>query len=291
MRLCVADVYLNLIVDIVQELLPETVYAEEVEEYLDNRFWRTEDDNTGNPIHIFPLAQLPPVGGETIWKSDTCTVRVSGDAEIRIYHDGIVKHPYAIYSDSRENGIMVWCETDWLRRNYHKNYLFNICGLEKLLIQNQRIVFHSCYINMEGKGLLFSGDSGIGKSTQGALWERYAQASVINGDRSVLGKKEGQWYVYGFPFSGTSGICRNITSPLCGIVFLKQSKENRIRRVKPVEAGRLLWPQITVNQWNPDYVDRVLELMNQIAAEVPIYELCCTPDERAVSCAREMLKI
>lgn len=288
MKLCVADVHLNVIVNQYDDALINEESFFDCADYLDIRFWRSKEDSKENIVHIYPLAMLPSVGGRIIWESDTCTVKQSGDAEIRIYHDGIVKKPYAVYSNSEKNGIMVWCEEDWLRRYYHTNYLFNVCALEKLLIENHKVVFHSCYIRIHGKALLFSGYSGIGKSTQGALWEKYQGASVINGDRSVLGKQDGKWYAYGFPFSGTSGICHNVTSPLAGIVFLKQAKENSIRRVDTVEAGQLLWPQITMNQWDAKFVDEALEQINQIAVEVPIYELCCTPDERAVICAREI---
>lgn len=295
MRVCVADVELDLTIECPREkALWEMADGNLEEEFLDNRIWCKQEKGTKEAVetvYIYPLAQLPRAGGQVIWESDTCTVRGSGDVEVRIYHDGIIKQPYAIYSEGKDRGIRVFCEEDWLRRNYRKNYLFNVCALEKRLIQKQRIVFHSCYIRVQEKGILFSGDSGIGKSTQGSLWETYARASVVNGDRSVLGKCGEKWYVYGFPFSGTSGICKNITSPLHAIIFLKQAKDNHIRRLEAAEAVRLLWPQMTVNQWNPEFVDMVLNQINVIAEEVPIYELSCTPDIEAVTCAREMLQI
>lgn len=291
MKFYVAGVCLNLVVDPYDIILPEGDQGTDIEAYLDNRFWQTGNCDEEIILQIFPVEKLPSVGGQTIWESDTCTVRKAGEAEIRIYHDGVVKQPYAIYGDSRKGDIRVWCEINWLRRNCHLNYLFNICALEKQLIQNKKVVFHSCYIQYRGKALLFSGFSGVGKSTQGALWEKYADAMVVNGDRSVLGKQDDHWYAFGFPFSGTSGICYNVALPLCAIVFLKQAEENRIRRVDAAEAGQLLWPQMTVNQWDPGFVDEVLEQINQIAAEVQIYELCCTPDERAVICVNDMLQL
>ena len=290
MKFCIADVDLNLIIKqhniaLVNNMRPQ----EGVEAYLDNSYWETEKEQISNMIDIYPVTHLPPVGGQAIWETDTCTVRLSGEVEIRLYHDGIIKRPYAIYSSSAENDIKVWCDACWLSRYYHTNYLFNICALEKLLIQNNKIIFHSCYIKVGENALLFSGDSGAGKSTQGALWEKYMKAHVINGDRSVLGNQNGQWYAYGFPFSGTSGICHNVTSPLKGIIFLKKASENRMDRLDPQMTGRLLWSQITVNQWNAEFVDKALKLVDQIAAEIPIYQLCCTPDERAVICVKEML--
>lgn len=289
MKLCVADVCLNLILNQYDKLVKYGENANDFEKYLNNKYWRTDKEESMEIVNIYPVIQLPPVGGEIIWETDICTVKMSGEVEIRIYHDGIIKRPYAIYSDSKENGIKVWCEINWLKRYYHTNYLFNICAIEKLLIRNKKIVLHSCYVKTGQGALLFSGNSGIGKSTQGALWEKHMQASVINGDRAVLGKRNGKWYAYGFPFSGTSGICYNVTCPLIGIVFLKQEKENKICRISPLEAVKLLWTQFTVNQWDADFVEIALGLINQIATDVPIYELCCTPDERAVTCTRKML--
>lgn len=289
MKLCVADVCLNLIFNQYDISVKYGENTNHFEKYLNNKYWRTDKEESMEIVNIYPVIQLPPVGGEIIWETDICTVKMSGEVEIRIYHDGIIKHPYAIYSDSKENGIKVWCEINWLKRYYHTNYLFNICAIEKLLIRNKKIVLHSCYVKTGQGALLFSGNSGIGKSTQGALWEKHMQASVINGDRAVLGKRNGKWYAYGFPFSGTSGICYNVTCPLIGIVFLKQEKENKICRISPLEAVKLLWTQFTVNQWDADFVEIALGLINQIATDVPIYELCCTPDERAVTCTRKML--
>ena len=297
MRFCVADVELELnIVNSSVVFADEEAEGAGVEEYLDNSFWQSgKSDAADYTIEVYPAEQLPAVGGEVIWEMETCTVRTSGGAEIRIYHDGVMRQPYAVLIDG-ERGMDGLCRVDWLRRYHRTNYLFNICALEKLLTLKRRMVFHSCYIEIGGKALLFSGFSGVGKSTQGALWEKYAGARVVNGDRAVLrkdwsGEEEPRWYACGFPFSGTSGICRNESRPLLGIIFLEQAEENHIRKVGTEEAGRLLWPQFTVNQWNPECVNIALEEINRISKEVPVYELCCTPDKRAVDCVKEALEI
>lgn len=292
MNLCVADMCLKLILKQQDQSVgcDENKNDEnEIEEYLDNKYWRTQETSEENVVNIYPVAQLPPVGEQIVWETDICTVKISGEAEVRIYHDGIIKRPYAIYSESQKKGIHVWVDENWLKRYYYTNYVFNICAVEKLLIRNKKAIFHCCYVKIDESAILFSGDSGIGKSTQGALWEKYMGASVINGDRAVLGKKTGCWHAFGFPFSGTSGICHNVTSPLKGIIFLRQAKENKIHRLDPAEAGKRLWSQFTINQWDAGFVGTALQLINEIASEIPIYELYCTPDERAVVCTRKML--
>lgn len=289
MRVRIADVFFRLQPD----PDPKERCGAEAEEYLDNRIWQvkeTDADAAEEDLILFrPAAQLPPVGGKLLWESDTCTIRQSGNTVIRVYHDGFIRQPYAVCFPGKGNETIVLCEKEWFLQNRNRNYLFNVCALEKRLLQKQRAVFHSCYVERKGKAVLFSGPSGIGKSTQGTLWKTYRGAAVVNGDRSVIGKRRETWYAYGFPFSGTSGICRNRSNPLVGIFFLKQANENKTRKLEPEQAALLLWEQFTVNQWDPECVEDALRMADWIAAEVPVFELSCTPDERAVICAERAL--
>lgn len=88
-------------------------------------------------------------------------------------------------------------------------------GLFDILADAGMLVLHSAYIvTRQGEGILFSGPSGIGKSTQAALWQRYGAAQTVNGDRALVRPDTGT--VSGVMYAGTSGICRNVTAPLPG---------------------------------------------------------------------------
>ena len=78
------------------------------------------------------------------------------------------------------------------------------------------------------------GPSGAGKSTQAELWRQYAGAQVINGDRSLV--RPGDGTVHGILYSGTSGICQNVSAPLRAIVLPVQGAENRVYPLRPKEA-------------------------------------------------------
>lgn len=49
-------------------------------------------------------------------------------------------------------------------------------------VQRHMIQFHSSLIDYQGRGLMFLGPSGIGKTTQAELWNQYRNALIINGD-------------------------------------------------------------------------------------------------------------
>ena len=107
-------------------------------------------------------------------------------------------------------------------------------GLFDIFADAGMLVLHSAYIvTPAGEAILFSGPSGIGKSTQAALWERFAGARTVNGDRALVRPVERT--VGGVFYAGTSGICQNVTAPLRAVVLLGQAAENRVVRARPQE--------------------------------------------------------
>lgn len=162
--------------------------------------------------------------------------------------------------------------------------------LERLAMEQNALILHSAYMCRKGKAVLFSAPSGIGKSTQAGLWERYRGTRTINGDRSLLLQKPDGWYAAGWPICGSSEICNNEAFPLEAIVMLSQSPQNRIRRLRGAEAFRELFPQITVNAWNREFQTKAMDCLEQLLSEIPVYHLACNISEDAVCCLEKCLE-
>lgn len=160
--------------------------------------------------------------------------------------------------------------------------VLNSISAEHLVAQEGGFVFHSSYIEWQGRGILFTAPSETGKSTQAALWERLRGAEVINGDRSVVRLTDEGVFVCGIPFAGSSQICKNRTLPLQAIVYLKQAPQTTIRRLRGAESFRRIWEGCSVNTWDKDDVSKVSETVQQVLLSIPVYELACTPDESAI---------
>jgi len=165
----------------------------------------------------------------------------------------------------------------------------NYLALERVFLERGGLLLHSAHINIGGQALLFSAPSGTGKSTQAALWQEHAGAEIINGDRSLLRKKDGVWHAYGCPMCGTSGIHKQGNEPIHAIVMLSQGTENTVRRLGAGEAFQRIYPEITVPKWNRELVLRAMELLDDVMANVPIYAFSCTKDESAVTALRKAL--
>lgn len=162
-------------------------------------------------------------------------------------------------------------------------------GSEELFLHFGRNVFHSSCVDIGGQALLFSGVSGIGKSTQARLWETYAGATVKNGDRNLLrfdGKRE---LACGLPYAGTSGICSAYELPIRAIVFLSQAKTNELTRLPQRTAMRSLLSQFPVPKWSASAVSQAMDAAARIASHIPIYHLSCLPDQTAVEMLRKTL--
>ncbi|MBR2042223.1 MAG: hypothetical protein IJ945_07625 [Oscillospiraceae bacterium] len=153
------------------------------------------------------------------------------------------------------------------------------------------MMLHSSAVEVDGKAYLFSGPSGMGKSTHTRLWQSVfgEKACVFNDDKPALRRIDGIWYAYGTPWCGKDGINRNKKVPLAGICFLKRGEENKIRRLDPKEALPLLMSQ-TIHKFRKiENLDLLLNNVNYIIKEIPIFELENRPVEEAARLSYETM--
>lgn len=166
----------------------------------------------------------------------------------------------------------------------------SLLALERRLIRKDSLVLHCAYVEYQGGAILFSAPSETGKTTQAGLWEKYRGSRTVNGDRALLGKRDGRWMAQGWPVCGTSEVCRNEAIPIRAVVMLSQAGENQAERLTPGRAFPLLYSQITVNKWNMEAHIHTMDLLEDFLGQVPVIHLGCTISEEAVSCLEKALE-
>lgn len=199
--------------------------------------------------------------------------------------------PYALVRTDHDARLV---EVRYLDKGAHcvsqmDNSFFHL-GFEGLLIRHDRVCFHASCIRTDRGGILFSGPSGIGKSTQADLWRKYRGAGLINGDRPILQRTEAGFLAWGSPYAGSSRCFVNDSVPVTALVFLAQERENRIRRLGPGEAFRRIYSGLTVYSWDREFMERACGLAAELAEGTPCYELGCRPDVSAVECLEGRLE-
>ena len=167
--------------------------------------------------------------------------------------------------------------------------IFNRIGPEALLLQHGALLLHSSLVRFGGGAIVFAGPSGVGKSTQAALWQQHLGAEVLNGDRTVLRCQNEIWTGYGSPYAGTSGIYRNESAPVGALVVLNQAKDNTLERITAMQALRRCWPELSVHRWDQGFVEKSMDLFLRFAQQIPVYMLSCRPDREAVLLLKEEL--
>lgn len=155
-------------------------------------------------------------------------------------------------------------------------------GQELLLLSHDRLLLHASLIRWGGKAVLFTGPSGMGKSTQASLWERYRGAEILNGDKTVLHLTPERITAWGSPYAGTSGIYRNEAAPAAGIVALRQGPVNEIVPLRGKEALLELMPRMATAPWAGQWHGRGVDLALALLERIPVYRLTCRPDREAV---------
>lgn len=164
-----------------------------------------------------------------------------------------------------------------------------LVGFQTVSLWFQLMPMHAASVIAQGQAVLFTGPSGMGKSTQSNLWLQHLCVAPMNGDKTVLHITETDLSAYGSFYAGSSGIVHNVYAPLKAIISLKQGPDNRIRRLKPAEAYRKLYPRFLIPQWNPDVTIHVMGMIQQLVTRIPVYELTCRPDRDAVQLAYETI--
>lgn len=141
---------------------------------------------------------------------------------------------------------------------------------------------HSASIQYNNHALLFSGHSGMGKSTHTKLWNKILGTPFINGDLNLVGYENSEPVVYGIPWCGTSGIYSTSAYPLGGIVLLGQSPHNTIRDITDDEKQLRIMQRIISPAWTEEQLTANLEFAGRLTDSIPVIHYSCNMNSDAV---------
>ena len=255
----------------------------------------------GAGVNVFSLSVLPPAAfdyTEEIRQEDEgqtiiCGHRLAGESVFEFLLRDISTGTLICSSGYREARLLMGSAAKDLRlQKFALNnslmvlYALATAGLGTAL-------FHSAVVNYKGRGYMFLGKSGTGKSTHARLWLRHIEGSeLMNDDNPVVrffddGPDGSCAVVYGSPWSGKTPCYRNVQAPVGGIVLLSQAPFNKIVRLKGVQAYAALVTSISGKRWDKSVADGLHATENALAKNVPVWHLECLPDEAAAKLCNE----
>lgn len=189
-------------------------------------------------------------------------------------------------------------QSDWLElhnRQPHLSdedceYLSTGASFYYQLLRFDGLMLHASAVVMDGKAYLFSAPCGTGKSTHTKLWLRVFgdRATILNDDKPALRLENGVWYAYGTPWSGKHDLNINTRVPLGGIAFLERASQNTLERMNPKEAIFHILDQ-TARHRDRDFRMKLLELLDLLITQVPVWKLRCNMDPEAAIVSYECM--
>lgn len=237
--------------------------------------------------------RFPAPKGRVVYRSDDCVVFSDEQGrEERLYLMPVYGFPMILQKETDERNRMLYLNAELLEiMTRPDNFrIFNALAAEKMLIEHQAFVLHSSFIIQDGMAILFTAPSGTGKSTQANLWVRHQQARLINGDRTLIQKRNGVWFGCGFPICGSSDTCLNEKAPIRAVAYLRQGTGNTITPLRGSDAVKKIISEVSINFWNQRFVNTAANLIESFCAEVPMVFYSCTKEKDAVETLKRYLE-
>lgn len=186
----------------------------------------------------------------------------------------------------RQYGWIRQPESDYLPPRQHADYacdsFLRILTSFRMLERNGLVV-HAAGLVREGKGYLFVGKSGSGKSTVARCSS--PPCTVLSDDLTLACLSGASGTVVGTPFFGEHGNAGvNTSVPLKAIFFLQQAPQNQLRPLSRQLAVEKLLRSVLFFGQEKTSVQRVLDLATLFCVRIPCYELQFLPDASFWSC-------
>ena len=152
--------------------------------------------------------------------------------------------------------------------------------------KRRTLEMHASVTVRRGKGYLFLGHSGTGKSTHSRQWLAvFSDAWLLNDDNPILrlwgDGEETQVVVYGSPWSGKTACYINGAYPVGGIVKLSQAPHNQLRTLPLPEAYAYMLSSSSGLKISPSTMDALYETISTLIQTVGLYGMECLPDADA----------
>jgi len=147
-----------------------------------------------------------------------------------------------------------------------------------LTVIHSDIMIHASGVNYAGKGYLFSGASGKGKTTLAELWED-SGAKVIHDDRLILRNINGTYRMFNTPVYRDD---EPRESPLNKIFIIEHGTENKIIPVKGATAVTLVMANCIQQNWDPEVIAPLLGSVSTMCSMIPTVKLFFRPERRII---------
>jgi len=140
------------------------------------------------------------------------------------------------------------------------------------------IMIHGSGVNYRGKGYLFTGVSGKGKTTLARLWDS-AGAKVIHDDRLIIRRYGDGFRMFNTPVYNND---KPSVSPVDRLFIIEHGPENEMKPVTGSNAVSLLVSNCIQHNWDPGMIRNLLGSVTDLYDNVQVKILYFRPEMNIV---------
>lgn len=235
-------------------------------------------------VTLSVTATLPPPATAPVAFDSHAVWRLYADNRIECRSESFGDAPYktAIFNDDFTRGT-IHIRPDVAPLALHPlDYPLDEVLIANLLGRGRGVELHSCgIIDRAGRGHLFVGVSGAGKTTTARLWEGEA-AAIVSDDRVIVREDADGFWMYGTPWHGEAELSLPARAPLTGVYLLTQAPANAIEPLPHAAAVARLFGCTFPLFHDAAAVGFTLAFLERLAMHVPVRELRFTRDRAVV---------
>jgi hypothetical protein len=163
--------------------------------------------------------------------------------------------------------------------------------LMTIAARRQALLAHACgFLLEDGCAVLAPGHSGAGKSTLARLLRDSTTGAIpLNDDRVVVRKSGDRLDLFGTPWHGQGGIAVPGKGSLVAVVFISKGPTPALHELPRREKVRRLLEAVPLATWNDEELDFQLDLVGQIATDIPGFEASYPATKNGVRSIIELL--
>jgi hypothetical protein len=145
------------------------------------------------------------------------------------------------------------------------------------------VEIHACgLVDFMGRGHLFVGQSGSGKTTMARLWQDEPNVTILSDDRIVLRKLGEEIWMFGTPWHGESRFASTKGVPLKRIYFLSHGQKNDLVRQEETRGIARLLACSFLPFYSPEAINFALGFFEEVVRAASCYELRFLPNKEVL---------